>query len=250
MTAYNAEKYIFKSIRSLINQTFKDWQLIFVDDKSTDNTLSIVKSINNNKIKIYPLQKNIGRTKALNFGLKKCKTKYTAILDADDIAHKNRLLTQLKFLQNNKNYKMVGSWADFIDANEKKIGEIKFLHELNKNFIMLENLIPHSSVMYDTQLAKKLKGYPNDLRYAQDFGLILKFLKKNSVAVLPKFLCKIRLSKNNMSNAKKYRYIILRDEIKLAKYIINNFKLSIFQKIKLLQNILKVFVKFLIKIIF
>ena len=85
-------------------------------------TYKIVKSFNNKKIKIYKLRKNIGRTNALNYGLKKCKTKYTAILDADDISSTHRLKKQISFLEKNKQFQMVGSWAYLIDSYGKKIG--------------------------------------------------------------------------------------------------------------------------------
>ena len=99
MTVYNAEKYLKQSIYSVINQTYKNWELIIVDDCSTDKSLSIIKRFKNKKFRIFPLKKKIGRTKALNFGLKKIKGNYVAILDADDISNKKRIETQINFFK-------------------------------------------------------------------------------------------------------------------------------------------------------
>ena len=88
MTCFNASKYIKSSIQSIINQKYKYWELIIVDDFSSDNSVKIIKKINCKKIRLYKLKKHIGRTESLNYGLKKIKSDFIAILDADDISFK------------------------------------------------------------------------------------------------------------------------------------------------------------------
>ena len=73
MTVYNTERYLQSSINSILNQSFKKWELIVVDDFSTDNSRKILRKIKNKKIKIFLLKKHIGRTNALNYALKKLK---------------------------------------------------------------------------------------------------------------------------------------------------------------------------------
>ena len=99
MTVFNAEKYLEHSINSLLKQSYKKFELIIIDDKSNDNSKRIIQNFKNKKIKKYFLPKHIGRTPALNFGLKKCSGKYIAILDADDLSTKDRLLKQINFLE-------------------------------------------------------------------------------------------------------------------------------------------------------
>ena len=114
MTVFNAENFLKSSIRSIIRQSFLQWELIIIDDCSKDNSLNIIKSFKNKKIKVYKLKRHLGRTKALNYGIKKCKGKYIAILDADDVSKKNRLLKQFEFLERNKKFKMASSWYKIV----------------------------------------------------------------------------------------------------------------------------------------
>ena len=131
MTCFNAEAFIEKSIKSIKNQSFKNWELIIVDDFSKDQTLKIAKKLKTNKIKIYSLKKHIGRTKALNYGLKKIKNDLIAILDADDIAYKNRIMVQKNFLEKNQKTLLVGSWYKVIDKSDKIIKNVKI--DTNQN---------------------------------------------------------------------------------------------------------------------
>ena len=245
MTAYNAEKFIEEAIESIISQKFKNWNLILVDDKSTDNTVKIVKSFKNKKIKIYKLKKHIGRTNALNFGLKKCKSKYVAIQDADDISLPNRFAKQVNFLKKNKEFKMTGGWAFMINMFSKRIGEIKSeVNAVKLNSSMLfHNSIPHSTVMYYSSFAKKIGGYPSHLKYAQDFGLILKFVKRNKIKVMPEFLSMIRLTAQSMSFRKEYKNIVIKDDLNLLKHVRKNFKLNKIEIIKFYFYILKNYIK-------
>ena len=96
MTVFNAENFLKSSVKSIINQSFLQWELIIIDDCSKDNSVSIIKSFKNKKIKVYKLNKHLGRTKALNYGINKCKGKYIAIFLADCIfAFRCSLLTSL-----------------------------------------------------------------------------------------------------------------------------------------------------------
>ena len=247
MTAYNAENYIKDAIESILNQKFKNWNLILVDDKSTDNTLKVVKLFHSKKINIYSLKKHVGRTNALNYGLKKCNGEFVAILDADDLCNKNRLMEQVNFLQKNRKFKMVGSWAIKVDQFKKKIGEIKISNlppSKNISLLLGQQFIPHSTLMFCLSHARKYGGYPSDLKYAQDFGLILQFIKKNKLYILPKFLTKIRVLSDSMSFRNEYQKIIIKDHIKLLGYVRKNFHLNFNDRIKNYFYILKNYIKF------
>ncbi len=123
MTAYNAEKYLKPSINSILKQTHKNLELIIIDDGSTDGSINVVKNFEDKRIQLIKQKKNRGRTKSLNNGLKKVKSKYIAILDADDISYKNRLNIQLNFLKKNKHIDIVGTWYEVIN-NKGKILKI------------------------------------------------------------------------------------------------------------------------------
>ena len=138
MTVLNAENFLTKSINSILIQSYRNLELIIVDDYSIDNSKKLITKIKDKRIKKYFLKKHVGRTKALNFGLSKCKGKYIAILDADDIANKDRLKKQINFLQKSKNYQIVGSNVILIDKRGNKIKKFYIpnnFHELNKKIL-------------------------------------------------------------------------------------------------------------------
>ena len=97
---YNSEKYLIKTIKSILNQTFNYWELIIVDDKSNLKTVNILKKLKNNKkIKIFFLNKNKGDGYCRIFGIKKSKSKLVAFIDSDDIWNKNKLKIQYNFMK-------------------------------------------------------------------------------------------------------------------------------------------------------
>lgn len=240
MTVYNAETFLHQSISSIINQTFKNWELIIVDDYSTDQSLKIIRSFKNKKIKIFKLKKKLGRTNSLNYGLNKCSGKYVAILDADDFSQKNRLQNQYNFLEKNKDYTLVATWFRLIFVNKKFTLYKKFFLErgiVRKYFLI--NPFAHSSVMFLKSLAFKLGKYPSQLKYAQDWGLILKFMKYSRVRVLDDYLVDITIKKGSMTFNKKYQKIILEDYNKNLNYIVKNFNLNLIENILIFYFYLK-----------
>lgn len=154
MTVYNEEIYVEKAIESVLNQTFKDFEFIIIDDGSIDNTKKVINSFKDERIKYYYAGKNKGYTnleKAANFGLKKCRGKYIARIDADDICYPNRLKTQYKYLERNRNIFMVGGACDIIDEKGRIIGEVKkrsYPSFLYRYRLVDSNPFIHSSIMF------------------------------------------------------------------------------------------------------
>ena len=130
MSVCNAEKYLNQSISSILNQSFRDFEFIIVNDASTDNTLNIIKEFKNddNRIVLIDNENNIGLTKSLNKALKKVKGKFIARHDADDISLPERLEKQHYFLEINEDIFLCGT--DLININGKGV-EIN-----NKNSII------------------------------------------------------------------------------------------------------------------
>tara|TARA_B100001741_G_C16545321_1_gene596347 strand:+ start:668 stop:1468 length:801 start_codon:yes stop_codon:yes gene_type:complete len=225
MTCFNAEAFIEKSIKSIKNQSFKNWELIIVDDFSKDQTLKIAKKLKTNKIKIYSLKKHIGRTKALNYGLKKIKNDLIAILDADDIAYKNRIMVQKNFLEKNQKTLLVGSWYKVIDKSGKIIKNVK-IDTIEKNIyknMIYRNLFCHSSIMFKKSLLTKIGYYPENIIYAQDYAFILKSMKLEIPRVIPKYLTLSRRWDNSMTYNPSYQKDIVLDKIKIMIFSIKNF---------------------------
>lgn len=139
---YNAEKYLAETIESVINQTFKDWELILVDDGSTDNSQKIAKEFEEKDQRIKILEKeNGGRASAINFGLKKAQGEYIAFLDADDLMPKERLEIEFKELEENKDIDFVyGDMERFWEDGKKEEREaIQFDYPEQPLEIMKQN---------------------------------------------------------------------------------------------------------------
>jgi teichuronic acid biosynthesis glycosyltransferase TuaG len=185
MPAYNAKKYIAESIQSVINQTFKNWELIIVDDGSTDQTSSIIKEqIELDKRIFYYYQENGKQGRARNYGISKSKGKYIAFLDADDIWFANKLDHQLIIIQN-KNVELV--FSDAITFNNSNEIDISNTLKSFKGFCSVENgidlflkknQIPILTVLVTKNALEKVAFFTEekDVQNVEDYHLWLKLL--------------------------------------------------------------------------
>ena len=237
ITVYNNEKYIEKCIQSLKSQSYKNWEAVIIDDGSNDNTPKILKKICRDKrFLVKTFKNNKGRVPAYNYGVTKCKGDYVAILDSDDIASKDRFKHQINFLKLNKKAKIVASWAYLIDHNSKKIREMKGPTETSKikETLMYFNFIPHSTVMYCKNFAKKKGILPLNFKYAIDVELYLKFLRYTDIFIIPKYLGKIRYLRNSITHSINNRSMVIKDDLLSLDYVNKYFNLNTKKKIIIL----------------
>ena len=117
MSVYNASKFLNEAIESILNQTYKNFEFIIIDDGSTDNSTQIIEKYKkiDERIVFIENEKNVGLTKNLNKAIKLSTSDYIARMDADDISDVKRLEKQIKFLQENKDISIVGSCAKYIN---------------------------------------------------------------------------------------------------------------------------------------
>lgn len=225
MTVFNAEKFIKESILSILNQTYRNFELIIVDDLSKDDSSRIISDFSDDRIKFFKSKNKLGRTKALNFGLKKCSSNFIAIQDADDISNIERLMKTAKIFENNLDIGLVCSdYEKFSD--HKKSEETLSNYDMKKFFSILKykNLIPHSSITFKRDYFEKDFLYDESYIYAQDYDLILKFLKNSKIFLINEKLVKIRNHKDNMSNIKLYKDIRIKEDLRLLRLSENYFK--------------------------
>ena len=224
-TVYNEEQFIASSIKSILNQSYKSFELIVINDFSNDGTHKILKKIKDKRLKIYNLKKRYGRTKALNFGLKKCKFNIIAIQDADDFSFKDRLSVQSNKLKNDKSLGLVASRAKYIDDNGNVIDNSNIYFSKNINNLKFRNFITHSSVMFNRTKISKSFLYDKKYKYAQDYKMIVTFLKLSKIFIFNKKLVKIRINrKRGMTVDKKLSLVIIKESINLLNYSKKNFK--------------------------
>jgi glycosyltransferase involved in cell wall biosynthesis len=122
MPVFNGERFIADSIMSILNQTFNDFELIIVDDCSTDNTVSIIKEIKDGRIRYVRNFANSGPAISRNVGNSMARGKYIAVIDADDIALPHRLASQFHYLESHPKIGLSGSFGEAISADGSKIG--------------------------------------------------------------------------------------------------------------------------------
>ena len=120
MNCHNGEKYLNESIKSLMSQTYKNWELIFWDNKSFDNSKKIIKKFKDKRIKYFKSEKFRNLYDSRNLAIKKAKGKYIGFLDVDDLWERTKLKKQMKYLLENKNVKIIYSNFFLINQIKKK----------------------------------------------------------------------------------------------------------------------------------
>jgi glycosyltransferase involved in cell wall biosynthesis len=233
MTCYNAALTIEESLRSIIAQTFTNWEIVLVDNCSTDNSLTVVKNLNDDRIRIIALDKNHGRTPALDVALENARADFVAILDADDISSQDRLQQQFDFLTNNPNILVVGSWYRNIDQYGNLINEVQTpttsVDVMRR--MASDNPIVNSSAMFRAESARAVGGYNQKYLYAQDFALWLALANLGELAILPKFLTDIRRVKSSLSSISSNSLILTADNYELYRQAQNLSGLTFLNKL-------------------
>lgn len=179
---YNSEKFISRTIRSVLNQTFKNWRLIIIEDGSNDNTKKILtklykKFLNKNKIVILKNKINKGQGFSRNRGLNYSKSKFVAFLDSDDTWNKKKLENQIKFMLTNN--------FDFTYTDYKIIKNNKCTKIIVKNFYNYEKFILDSSIITSSIILRRKilkKIYFKNLPFLEDYFFKCQILKKNITA--------------------------------------------------------------------
>jgi len=220
---YNSEKYIEETIQSVLNQTYKNWELIVVDDASSDTTNQLIETLqaNNPRIKLFKLTTNSGAGVARNKGIELAVGDYIAFLDADDLWKPEKLLKQLNFMHKKEalvsysNYNLINEQSNPLNKT------VNVLRVLDKKKMLKANYIGNLTGIYN---AKKLgKIYMPVIRKRQDWGLWLKCIEKAGKAYgIQETLASYRVRKNSISSNKlnllKYNYLFYRKACKFGVF--------------------------------
>lgn len=166
MPCYNTEKYVDDAINSILNQTFTDFELIIINDGSTDETHAKICAHHDPKILYIPLQQNQGKCKALNTGMQKARGKYICVMDSDHIAHADRLQNQYNYLETHKTIDMIGGQATVIDGEGQFTGQ-QFSQPVCspgqlKVYLLTGNHTLHSSLFFRKKILWKPDLYYNE----------------------------------------------------------------------------------------
>ena len=180
MAVYNGEQYLKPTVESTLNQTFKNFEFVIVNDASTDRTKEIIHSYNDPRIKLYNNEKNIGQTKSLNVGLNVAKGKYISRIDAGDVSMPNRLEKQVAFIENNKQIAVLGTSAFRYDESGKIIDVVHMPKSSKERLqrIFFASPIVHISVLMKREIIEKLGGYNEEYDVLADYELWSRLIKK------------------------------------------------------------------------
>jgi glycosyltransferase involved in cell wall biosynthesis len=207
MPAYNAADYIREAIDSVLAQSFADFELLIINDGSTDDTEQIIRSYKDERIVVYN-QENKGVIGALNKGLELARAEYIARFDADDVCYPQRLEVQYAFMQKNKDYVLTGSASDYIDMEGNylfKWDPPAYTHEDLEQVIYEICPIDHPTVMYRKQVAIELGSYPQGAIHFEDHIFWTLFFRKGKVCNLHEPLIKHRFNPGSVTIDEKWR---------------------------------------------
>lgn len=230
MTVYNAAPWLREAIDSIVSQTYGGWELVAIENGSTDASPAILASYDDPRIRVIALRENIGRTPALRHAFDLARGEYIAVLDADDVAAPTRLEKQVAFLDAHPGVSVVGSWVRRIDGEGRDIGrwapptEAAQLHD----HLGFANPIIHSAAMYRADLAREVGGYPLEYSYAQDCGLWLRLAERGPIAVIGEYLSSHRTLPGSMTVSKQSQVMVSRDNLALLEYAARHLSLSSF----------------------
>ena len=200
---YNAEKFIIETLKSVQNQTYQNWEMILVDDASTDETVKIISDFaeKDSRIKLFKLEKNSGNGFARNIALEKAVGKYIAYLDADDLWFPNKLEKQIAFLKENNSH-FTFSFYDCIDEEGNSLKRrVEAPTNLTYDELFFCNYVGNLTAIYDADYFGKIVIEATQKR--QDWRLWLTILKQIQVTKpVPESLAFYRIRKDSISSSK------------------------------------------------
>ena len=196
MSVYNDEKNIANAVESILSQTYENFELLILDDFSTDGTLSILDSYRkqDSRINLHKNKKNLGLTKSLNILIKKCKGQIIARQDSDDVSYKERFHLQRDYLLEND----LDACTTLAKVKNSNKGIPNISQYLNpKLVIKYKNPFIHGSLMMYTEVLKKIGMYDENFYYAQDFKLIKDLIANTyKIKIMKKVLYELNMVEN------------------------------------------------------
>jgi|LakMenEpi03Aug12_release.lakeMendotaPanAssembly.Ray.scaffolds.fasta_scaffold323380_2 glycosyltransferase involved in cell wall biosynthesis len=205
LATYNGEKYIQKSVESVLNQTFADFELLIGFNGTTDSSKKIVSSIKDSRIKIFDYENDKGKSKTLNKLIKEAKYNWVGIQDDDDIWLPKKLEKQIEFIND---FDVIGTQIFYIDEEENITGKPNLSlsnDEIIKKCLSGDNQIANTSSIFKKELALKVNCWDESLFGIEDFDFWLKMIKLESTFInLKKELVLHRLHSNSNFNTKKW----------------------------------------------
>lgn len=227
LPTYNGEKYIRQSIESVIGQTYKEWELIVIDDCSTDHTNQIVKEYvkKDHRVKLYKNLQNLRLPSSLNVGFKKSRGQYLIWTSDDNLFKPEALETLRNRLRDNPKLGLVFSDMDYIDSEGRIIGHTPPIYSVNE--IFYRNIVG-ASFMYRREVYQNIGDYNNQKFLVEDYDYWLRIARKFDIQYVEKSLYLYRQHKGSLTETKNHD--MLDAKVKLLEEGLNATELN--QEIK------------------
>ena len=222
LPVYNRPSVV-NTINSVLDQTYKNFELLIIDNASTDDTQDVINSISDDRIRLIVNETNRGQTFSINRGLKLAKGEYIARIDADDLMLPTRLEKQVDFMESNPEYGLCGCWVQYITDDDKKVIIVKTCIS-DSGLRAMQRIacgVYHPAVMVRTSTLKKYNiTYDSNLKMAEDYDMWRVILKYSKGINLPEILLYYRKGANNDSD--KHRTITNQEGLYVRKKICND----------------------------
>jgi glycosyltransferase involved in cell wall biosynthesis len=217
MPTYNSEKYLGEAIESILKQSHEDYEFIILDDGSTDNSYQIAKSYQDDRILLIRHKENKGLVATLNEGIKKARGKYIVRMDADDISMSDRIMTQIKYMENNQDIGVCGTWVRVV-GKEGSTWKYPLDHESIATQLFFESALAHPSVcIRKSVLINNQITYNSQYEYAEDYKLWIELSRVTKLANIPQALLEYRTHPAQIGSDKSQEQLEINETIKLEQ---------------------------------
>lgn len=217
LPVYNCVRYFEEAMESIMKQSFRDFEVIIIDDDSHDGTEKIIENyIDEKGVVIIKHQENMGICKSQNDGLKASRGEYIAIQHADDVSLTNRLQSQVQYLDNNPDVALVACWVQYINRKGKKKADDWWLKQCKSlpdypavisDKLLKMNCIFHPTVMFRRKIIETVGLYDPGAFPAEDYDYWLRISEKHNIGIINEVLFLYRQHKGQLTHTEKMKFI-------------------------------------------
>lgn len=233
MSVYNGAEFLAEALDSILDQSFRDFEFVIVNDGSSDDSDKILRAVVDDRVKIIDQQKNIGLTRALNLACSQARGRLIVRQDADDISHPERL-ARIAALPEAVELGASG-WTQFsqrLPGSESRVCRLLRLSDgaLGNLLVACMNPYVHGSLFFSKRLFDLVGGYDESFRYAQDYDFILRARERAEFHYLPQPLYSLRVHEKSISRTSGRQQFIcaLRARSRLSHSLFRPFGVAVF----------------------
>ena len=227
MPCFNNGRFLKNAVKSILDQSFREFEFIIINDGSSDNTDEIIKTFDDQRIK-YVKKEHTGLADTLNYGLKIVNTDLVVRMDGDDIANTMKLEVQYKFLNRYKNYDVIGTNINIINSNNRILYRIRYPESDQeiKNQLLVNSVLPHPAVLIKRNLFDRIGYYDNIDGKIIDYDLWLRAINIGKFYNIQEFLYSYRKHNQSLTGSIKSVFSARKKTYKLMEDFVSSGRLD------------------------